>query len=74
MAEGAEARLAGDGDWLTDEGHAARHVRSASPGTVDVWVVPGAGHTGGLDTAPDEWERRVTAFLSGALGDDRTTG
>ncbi|HEX6425495.1 MAG TPA: alpha/beta fold hydrolase [Acidimicrobiales bacterium] len=131
VAEGAEARVAGDGDWLTDEygaggwvqqridrltfgltdllteagppatlhdataaaaprpmlliaagdeadeGHAARHIRSASPGTVDVWVVPGAGHTGGLDTAPDEWERRVTAFLSGALGqpgDDRTAG
>ncbi|HEX6417117.1 MAG TPA: alpha/beta fold hydrolase [Acidimicrobiales bacterium] len=52
-----------------DEAHAARHVQDASPGSVEVWVVPGAVHTGGLDAAPDEWERRVTAFLAGALGD-----
>ena len=128
VAEGAEARVTGDGAWLTDEygaggwlqqqldgltfgltdlftaadppgtlhdaaaaaaprpmlllaagevadeGHAARHIRSASPGTVEVWVVPGAGHTDGLDAAPDEWEERVTGFLAGALGDDPTAG
>ena len=126
VAEGAEARVAGDGEWLSDEygaggwmqqrldgltfgltdlltaadppgtlhdaaaaaaprpmlliaagevadeGHAARHIRSASPGAVEVWVVPGAGHTDGLDTSPDEWEQRVTGFLAGALGDDST--
>lgn len=29
---------------------------------------PGAGHTAGLDVAPDEWEARVTAFLEASLG------
>lgn len=36
---------------------------------VAVWTVPGAGHTEGLTTAPDEWEERVTAFLDEELGE-----
>jgi hypothetical protein len=32
-----------------------------------VWVVPGAGHTGGLRTQPQEWERRVQTFLARVL-------
>ena len=50
-----------------DEGHAAAWLRAASPGSVQVWTVPRAGHTAGLATAPDEWEGRVTTFLDEAL-------
>jgi uncharacterized protein len=32
-----------------------------------IWLVPGAEHTGGIDVAPDEYERRVIAFLDEAL-------
>ncbi|HET7855688.1 MAG TPA: alpha/beta fold hydrolase [Gaiellaceae bacterium] len=32
-----------------------------------IWEVPGAGHTGGIDAQPDEYERRVVAFFDGAL-------
>jgi uncharacterized protein len=32
-----------------------------------IWKVPGAGHTGGIDAQPDTYERRVTAFLNQAL-------
>ena len=34
-----------------------------------IWRVPGAGHTGGIDARPAEYERRVIAFLDGALLD-----
>ena len=52
------------------ERHAARYIASASPETVDVWVVADTGHTGALDTHPDEWEQRVTTFLDDALDVD----
>ena len=55
------------GGETTDEAAAARFFRSASPQTVQVWVVPGSGHTGGLATHPAEWETRVIAFLDHAL-------
>jgi pimeloyl-ACP methyl ester carboxylesterase len=32
-----------------------------------MWKVPGASHTGGIDAQPAEFERRVIAFLDGAL-------
>lgn len=32
-----------------------------------IWRVPGADHTGGLEAQPAEYERRVIAFLDGAL-------
>jgi hypothetical protein len=32
-----------------------------------IWKVPGAEHTGGIDAEPDEFERRVVAFLDEAL-------
>ena len=35
----------------------------------DLWEVPGAGHTGGLDTQPAEYERRVTSFFEQHLLD-----
>jgi len=52
---------------VPDEQHAAAYIRSGSPASVEVWVVAGARHTGGLATAPSEWRTRVTAFLDGAL-------
>lgn len=65
---GADARFllvtAGD---VPDEGRAARWIASAAPDRVAVWTVPGAGHTGGLATEPDEWARRVLGFLDDAL-------
>jgi pimeloyl-ACP methyl ester carboxylesterase len=50
-----------------DEAHSARFIQEGSPATVEVWVVPGAGHTDGLATSPAAWERRVTGFLAEAL-------
>jgi hypothetical protein len=32
-----------------------------------LWELPDAGHTGGLRAHPAEYERRVIAFLDGAL-------
>jgi len=52
---------------VTDEPVAARWFRAASPATVQVWVVPHAGHTQGLATAPRAWGARVTGFLGAAL-------
>ena len=48
---------------VTDEQHAADALRTAAPDRVAVWNVEGATHTGGLDTDPAEWERRVIDFL-----------
>jgi hypothetical protein len=33
----------------------------------EIWKVPGAEHTGGLEAQPAEYERRVIAFFDGAL-------
>jgi uncharacterized protein len=44
-----------------DEATAGRYIRSGSPGTVELWEVPGAGHTAGLRTDPAGWEQRVTS-------------
>jgi uncharacterized protein len=33
----------------------------------DIWLVPGASHTGGLDAEPVDYERRVVAFFEAAL-------
>jgi hypothetical protein len=32
-----------------------------------IWQVPGAGHTGGIEAEPAEYERRVIAFFESAL-------
>ncbi len=53
---------------VADEGHAATYIGSAAPDRVEIWNVEGAGHTDGLEAAPDEWEARVIAFLEDALG------
>ena len=46
---------------------AARWFQAASPATVRVWVMPRAGHTQGLATAPGAWEAHVIGFLNAAL-------
>ena len=53
---------------MPDEARAGRYVMSGSPGTVELWDVPGAGHTDGLRTDPAGWEQRVPSFLRAALG------
>jgi pimeloyl-ACP methyl ester carboxylesterase len=50
-------------DNVSDEGNAARYIQSSAPGSVEVWGVPGADHTQGLEVAPAEWEERVIGFL-----------
>ena len=50
-----------------DETRAAWYFRGAAPGRVQVWTAPGADHTHALSADPQEWESRVTAFLTRAL-------
>jgi len=50
-----------------DEPIAARWFQAHSPATVHVWVVPHAGHTQGLATAPQQWETHVISFLNATL-------
>jgi uncharacterized protein len=33
----------------------------------EIWLVPGAGHTGGIEAQPAEYERRVVGFFDDAL-------
>ena len=56
---------------VADEGHAAAYIAAGAPDRVQIWTVPDGDHTGGLDTAPGEWERHVIDFLSEPL-DART--
>jgi uncharacterized protein len=35
----------------------------------EIWLVPGAGHTGGIEARPAEYERRVVGFFDAALLD-----
>ncbi|MFC5263172.1 alpha/beta hydrolase [Kribbella qitaiheensis] len=57
-----------------DEARAGRYIQSASPATVDLWIVSGAGHTAALGSHPGQWEERVTAFLADALHLDGPNG
>ena len=50
---------------VSGEPVAARWFHAASPATVQVWVVPHAGHTQGLATAPLAWENRRPAVNCG---------
>lgn len=52
---------------VADEAHAAAHIAAGAPNRVQVWTVPSAGHTGGLQTQPEEWEARVVDFLADSL-------
>jgi dienelactone hydrolase len=39
----------------------------AAPEPKEVWLVPGAEHTGGIEAQPEEYERRVVGFFDEAL-------
>lgn len=52
---------------VPDEQHAAEALRQAAPDHLEVWVVRGSSHTGGLRTAPEEWAATVVGFLDAAL-------
>ena len=39
-------------------------LEAANPGRVTVWTIPGAGHVRSWAEAPDEYPRRVLAFLA----------
>jgi fermentation-respiration switch protein FrsA (DUF1100 family) len=36
----------------------------------EIWLVPGAGHTGGIEAQPEQYERRVVGFFDDALQPD----
>jgi dienelactone hydrolase len=55
------------GGAAADEPVAAHWFQAASPGSVQVWVVPHAGHTAALATRPAAYEARVISFLDAAL-------
>ena len=59
--------IAGGGVMANTEEDAGRWIQAGSPDSVDLWVVPGSGHTGGLGTTGTEWESRVNGFLDDAL-------
>jgi uncharacterized protein len=44
-----------------------RRYRDLGGPSVELWTVPGAGHTAGLRTHPAEYERRTVAFLEQAI-------
>lgn len=50
-----------------DEAHAARFIQRGSSGSVTIWTVAGADHTGGWAAQPIAWESRVVTFLIQAL-------
>jgi hypothetical protein len=45
------------------------HAAAGEPKTI--WKVPGAGHTGGIDAQPAEYERRVVDFFDRSLLEGR---
>jgi pimeloyl-ACP methyl ester carboxylesterase len=59
---------------VPDEVDAAEWLRSAAPHLVDVWVVPGAGHTGGLRQDPAGWQDHVLGFLAATVGSSPVAG
>jgi pimeloyl-ACP methyl ester carboxylesterase len=58
---------------VADEQKVAYDLASIAPDRVEVWVVPGAGHTAGLRTDRAAWARRVGDFLGQALELDTST-
>jgi hypothetical protein len=46
---------------------ANRAFAASMQGRAQLWEVPNAGHTGGIDAVPEEYERRVIAFFDSAL-------
>ena len=66
LSMGGEEAIGAAGEVDTER-LAAQRLQEAAPDVVEVWTVPGAGHTQGLRTRPDAWERRVVGFLDEAL-------
>jgi uncharacterized protein len=62
------------GGEVAQEGLAGQRLQAAAPDRVELWEVPGAGHTGGLTADADEWATRVGAFLDRALLDETEDG
>jgi hypothetical protein len=48
----------------------SRQFYDAAKGPKEVWAAPG-GHTGAIDRAPEEYERRVVGFFDRTIGDRR---
>ena len=65
----ARVLLIAAGD-VADEEYAAEFIGAAAPDRVQIWTVPGASHTDGLDTDPAVWADRVVGFLTDALLED----
>jgi dienelactone hydrolase len=51
------------GGAVADERYALAHIAGSSTSNLTTWIVPGAGHTEGLDRLPAEWTTRVISFL-----------
>ena len=52
---------------LSDRNIPARHTKriyKSAIGPKEMWLVKGAGHTGAMGTAPEEFKRRVTSFFA----------
>jgi hypothetical protein len=58
--------LISGGEGNQDEELNAVYQQAGGP-TVSSWEIPRAGHTGGLDAAPEEYERRVVGFFDRVL-------
>jgi dipeptidyl aminopeptidase/acylaminoacyl peptidase len=75
---GAVAKLDGRPIFIThgdaDERLSVRYAADlaaavrANGGTVDPWIVPGAGHTQAIVLVPAEYEQRLDAFFGSTLG------
>ena len=51
----------------TEEPIADALIQKRAPRSVDLWVVPSAGHTAALGTDPAGWEHQVITYLDAAL-------
>jgi hypothetical protein len=49
----------------SEELNVAFYRAALAPKTL--WLIPEAGHVGGFEARPDEYERRVTGFFDRAL-------
>jgi len=56
------------GGRVLEEPPVSRMYQRAGGESVQVWVAPGAAHTGGLRRHPAEYEKRTVGFLDRALG------
>ena len=48
-------------------GEALNRDYAAAAPNATLWEIPEAGHVGGLEARPDEYERRVVGFFNAAL-------